>query len=187
MADPAPRRVRLARPGAQRPRPPSAGWPEPAKAAGPEGTPRRIVPNRAATQRARRLTALYVVILAALYAGFALLARGSAGGPPSGTTQDLELFGLVALVFALAGAILTLLSAPAALELSPTATVVVSPLGSRRTFRTGPGHSVRIVRKFPAGILSSEPVESVEIASGGGRRTYLVDAGILSPAGPGSK
>jgi hypothetical protein len=63
----------------------------------------------------------------------------------------------------------------------------VSPLGMRRRFPTGPGLSVRVVRRYPAGLLSSAAVESVEIASGGRRRTYLIEAGLVPATAKGAR
>ncbi|HTP55031.1 MAG TPA: hypothetical protein VML94_08775 [Thermoplasmata archaeon] len=184
MADPAPRRVRLARPPALANEPPTT--PAPAEDdAGSLPLPgvRRVV-NRAATQRARRLALLYLAVLAALYLGLAVLARSSHGGGTAGTSQDLELFGAVAFAFALVGVFLALLSAPASVEWTPTATVLVSVLGTRRVYPALPGISVRIARRFPPGVLSSEPVESVEIGARGVRRTYLFDAGVFTDTHP---
>lgn len=134
-------------------------------------------------QRARRLTLIYVVALAALYLGFSILARGTAGGGSAGSAGDLRLFGAVALVLAFAGAFLTLGSAPSAVELGDGPIVIVGAYGTRRTFRRGPELSVRVVRRYPAGWLSPGPVESTEIVSGGVRRTYLLDAGTLAATG----
>lgn len=177
MAASPPRRVRLARAG----RPAEAAPSAPPAGVASE-TPRRL-PNRSATRRARRLAFLYIAGLAVLYLAFALLARASPGGHSTGTSDDLAWFGAIAFAFALGGAVLTLLSAPSAFELTDGATVVVSPFGTRRTFPTGPGLSVRVVRRFPPGLLSEEPVEVVELAWRGVRRTYHVDAGVFAEAG----
>lgn len=181
MAAPTPRRVRLAR-NASAPMTPSP--PEPASPGDTAGVGARRVENRAATARARRITLLFVVVLAALYLAFALLSRSSAAGGSPGAATDLALFGVVALAVALAGALLTLLSAPAAVEITPTATVVQSVFRARYAFPHGPGYSVRIVRRFPAGPMSPEPIEVVEIGAGPVRRTYWLDAGTLAETGP---
>ncbi|MGB6500607.1 MAG: hypothetical protein WBG19_04305 [Thermoplasmata archaeon] len=183
MPDPSARPVRLVRSRSGAGVPVTTGSPVPEEAEGTAPNSRRRFPNRAATQRVRRLSMFYLVVLAALYLGFALLARNSAGGATAGTAQDLELFGGVAFAFALGGVILTLLSAPVALEATPTMTVLVSPFGTRRAFPSGPNLSIRVVRRYPAGLLAGEPVESVEIASQGVRRTYLIDAAVIADAG----
>jgi hypothetical protein len=169
MSDPSPRRVRLAR-GASATSPVAGGTAD---------GPLRRVANRAGTERARRLALLFVVVLAALYLGFSVAARGAPGGSSAGARSDLEIFGGVALLTAVAGAGVTLLSAPAAIEFDGGITVIVSAFGTRRTFGPGPSASVRVVRRFRAGWLSSRPVESVEISAGPIRRTYLLEAGIL--------
>ncbi|MFY9716404.1 MAG: hypothetical protein WAK40_00485 [Thermoplasmata archaeon] len=180
MADPAPRRVRVARP------PPSASVAEssPPVLVGEavERSPpelRRIA-NRGATRRVRRLALLYVVVLAALYFAISLLARSSAQGTSTGSGQDVELFGLIALAFALVGVTVTLLSAPASVELTATSTVIVSPFGTRRTYPPVSGLTVRIARRYSPGWLTPEPVDSVEIGGRGGRQTFLIDTGVFS-------
>lgn len=187
MADPAPRRVRIARADGVR-APTAIPVPSvPPNSDGVKRPPHGRFANRGGTQRVRRLTMLYVVLLAAIYLGFVLLSRTAPGGSSQGMAQDLALFGEVALALALVGAVLTLLSAPAALEVDASGTVIIGPLGTRRRIPSGPGVSVKVVRRYPAGFLSSGPVESVEVAYGGHRHTYLVDAGLLPTAGDGAR
>jgi hypothetical protein len=184
MADPTPRRVRVARlpPSASETTPP----PPTAEALVREGSSVRRIANRGATRRVRRLALLYTVALAALYLGIALLARSAAGGTSSGTGQDLELFGLNALAFALVGVLLTLLSAPASVELTATSTVIVSPFGTRRTYPVISRVTVRIARRHRPGILFPDAVDSVEIGWRGVRRTFLIDADVFTDSDPSS-
>jgi len=127
---------------------------------------------------------IYVVVLAVLYLGLALLAREAPGGASGGASSDLTVFGEVAFVVAIVGAVLTLGSAPSAVEVGPGATVVIGAFGNRRRYEAGPHLSVRVVRRLPAGFLAEGVVESVEVADGARRRTYLVDEGLLRPTAP---
>ena len=137
--------------------------------------------NRAATRRARRLALLFVVGIAVLFLAFALAERTSATGGSPGALFDLWLTGGIALLVALAGAVLTLTSAPTAVELSADAIVVVGVFGGRRRFGSAPNRSIRTLRRMPVGWLTPGAIESVEIAAGGVRRTYLMDEGLLAP------
>jgi hypothetical protein len=137
-------------------------------------------PNRAGTQRATRLTLLYLVVLALLYSGFVLYDRSAPGGTSPGAQGGLIDFSAVALVLAVVGALLSLAPAPRAVERSSTSLVVVSRWGRRTEWAPLDEVTVRRVRQYPAGLLSDAPVDSVEV-SGRGRRTrsYLVEAGLL--------
>ena len=169
------RRVRLARTAEGRPAAPGGPPPDPAREV--PGTPLRR--NRCAQQRVRRLTVGFVAVLAALYLGLSLAARAGPQGASAGTFHDLELFGLVAFATAIAGALLTLLSAPASVDVGPHGTVVRSVLGTRSVFRSGPEYALRIVREYRPGVLADGRVASVEVRDGRRRRTYLIDAGLL--------
>jgi hypothetical protein len=135
--------------------------------------------NRAGTQRARRLAITYVVALAVIFAGIDALARSAPSAGSVGVGQDLELFATVALVLAIVGVVVSLSSAPLAVERTGGETIVHGVFGYRRRFPEGPGLTVRVLRRYPAGLLSSAPVESVEIATKGVRRTYLLEEGLL--------
>jgi len=176
-----PHRVRLARPAR------TAGGPAP-ELPPPDETaaevPRVRRENRAATQRVRRLAMLYVVALAAIYLALAVLARRAPGGTSSGGSADVLVSGAVALGLALLGAILTLASAPVAVEVGDHALVVEGLFGHRRTFPGGPGRTIRVVRRYAPGVLNTGPVESVEVRAGGVRRTYLLDSGTLPESAP---
>ncbi|HTW55829.1 MAG TPA: hypothetical protein VMG36_05215 [Thermoplasmata archaeon] len=150
-----------------------------APAARSAALPASFVRNGAGLAQARRLALVYVLALAALYLTFALLARRTSpsGGP--GTEADLALFGAVAVVLAVGGAVFCLATAPRGVARTDGALVVYGPFGGRRAFPDGPGLSVRVTRRFPAGLLSAAPTEGVEIASGRLRRVYVLEHGLV--------
>jgi len=150
----------------------------------PAPEPVRLLRNRAGTQRARRIAVAYIVAIALVFLALGLLARTAPAAGTSGAGQDLELAGGVALALAVLGALVSLTSAPVAVERTGGETIVHGLFGYRRRFREGPGFSVRVVRRFPAGLLSVEEVESVELASKGVRRTYLLEVGLVPETVP---
>jgi hypothetical protein len=174
-----PRRVRIARPPPAPP-PPSSPAPEPSAELpfGSREAVRRA--NRAGVQRVRRLTIVYVVGLAAIYLALALLSRSGPAGASPGAARDLELVGGIALALALGGAMLTLLSAPTAVERWGSEMVFVSAVGTRRRIPIDGRLSVRVLRRYPAGWLADAPVESTEVAVGTRRRTYLLEPGLVA-------
>jgi hypothetical protein len=127
-----------------------------------------------------RLTVLYLAVLAVLYAAFVLYDRTSPGGTRPGEETSLLEFTGVALFLAAAGALLALAPAPKAVAWSPTSLVVVSRWGRRTEWKPIHEVTVRPLRRYPAGILSDAPVESVEVSCPGQRaRNYLVESGLL--------
>ena len=148
------------------------------RATGPAVT--GLKPNRAGTQRVVRLTVVFLVVLAALYAGFAIYARSSPGGATPGAQTALVEITLLAIVLALAGTILTLNTAPRAIGALPDGFVVVGRWGRRTQWTPLHAVTVRRVRRYPAGFLSGEDVDSVEVfGTGQRRRSYLIEAGLL--------
>lgn len=136
--------------------------------------------NRGGTQRALRLTLLFWLALGGLYGGFLVTAlEGSAQGLGIGA---LGVFSGVALALGVGGGVLTLSPAPRAVELSAEAIVVVGRWGTRTEWAPRDSVGVRIVRRYAAGWLSSEPLESVELVGIGRRSTYLVEAGTVPEA-----
>jgi hypothetical protein len=141
----------------------------------------RVRANRAGTQRAVRLTLLYLVVLAILYVAFVAYGRTVPGGTSSGMGYALTEFGLLALVLGVVGGALTLSPAPRAVERFPDGFVVVGRWGRRTAWTPLPKVSVRLVRRYPAGFLSKETVDLVEVSASGKRpRGYLVESGLLS-------
>ena len=140
--------------------------------------------NVAGFQRAFRLTLVYLVGIALIYAlfvGYTLrvpIAQGAGAG------TDLLLFGIAALAFAIVGSLVALHPVPRAIELTSTAIVVVGRWGIRTEWTPRGELQLRVVRRFAAGLFSSEPVTSVELSvPGRPPRTYLVTEGLV-PGGP---
>ncbi len=173
----APRAVRIPRAGARGAASESAGiGPRPV----PSSIPADKLRNRAGTQRVVRLTAIYLIALAALYLGFALYARTAPGGSgPAGRIELLE-FSLVAAAIGVAGAVLTLSPAPRAIVPRADGFVVVGRWGRSVEWAPLRDVTVRRVRRYPVGLLSEGPVESLEVSGVGHRaRTYLLEAGLV--------
>jgi len=136
--------------------------------------------NLAGTQRVVRLSAVYLIVLAALYTAFSLYSRSSPAGSTAGAQAALLEFGLVALALAVAGTLLTLTPAPRAIEAIPEGFVVVGRWGQRTEWSPLDQVIVRLVRRYPPGLLSEEAVDSVEVSGGRvRRRSYLVQEGLL--------
>lgn len=163
------RAVRIPRSG-----PPSPGAPAP-------GPVLRKV-NGAGTQRAFRLSILYVVVLGVLYAVLASLEETGPGAGSSGAATDLIVITVLAIGLAVGGVVFALSQAPRAVEFEPNATVVVGRWGRRRPFPALASLAVREVRQYPAGLLSSAPVVAVELRGERGRpTTMMLEKGILEP------
>ncbi len=141
--------------------------------------------NTAGTQRAVRLTLVYLLALGLLYLAFVVYARSTPYGRTPGTEWELLVFGFVAVFLGLVGAVLSLTPAPRRVEVSKERVVVVGRWGRRVEWPSPTELSVRVVRRHLAGGLSRDPVESVEVQATGRRaRTYLVEQGLFSPAEP---
>ena len=150
--------------------------PEPARRAG--AVERRT--NVAGTQRAVRLALVYLGAIGLLYLVFFVLERAARGGSGTGAELDLLLFGIVALAFALGGALFALHPAPRAIEIAPSAFVVVGRWGRRTEWSPRNEVKFRVVRRFPAGLLSHAPVESVELSvAGRPPRAYFTGEGFF--------
>ena len=122
----------------------------------------------------------YIIVLALLYFAFVLYDRSAPGGTSSGAEGGLVDFSIVALVLAVVGAFLSLAPAPRAVERSSTSLIVVDRWGRRTEWTPLDEVRVRTVRRYPAGLLSDAPVESVEVSGPGRRpRSYLVEEGLI--------
>ena len=138
-------------------------------------------PYVAGSHRALRLTLFYLVAVALLYVLFLGSAEVASRAGGAGPNFDLLLFGVAALVFALAGVLIALHPAPRRIEITPTAITVVGRWGHRTTWTPRAQLTFRRVRRFAAGILSSDPVESLELSlPGRPPRTYLVTEGLFA-------
>lgn len=169
MSAPRPVRIpRAARAGAEAaPPPPRRG--EPAAR-----------PNRAATQRAVRLSGIYLLVLLALYLAFALVGRAAPGGSGSAGAEELLVFSVAAIVLGVAGVVLTLSPVPRSIVPWEDGFDVISRWGRRSEWRPLSEVTIHRVRRYPAGFLASAPVDSVELSRDGRRRkSYLIDAELL--------
>lgn len=147
-----------------------------------EGPERRA--NRAATQRAFRLTLLYVVGIAAVYGVLAVFARAGPAGTSAATATDLTEIGLVAVALAGVGTVVALGSAPRAVEVGEEETIIVGRFGRRYRFPGRARLRATVLQRFPAGPLTPAAVASVEIVGGSSRRSFLIDEQLLEGALP---
>ena len=177
-----PRAVRIPRAGASGPvADPRAARPDTSSS----GLTLDRIPNRAGTQRVVRLTAIYLIALAALYLAFAIYARSAPGGTSSAGQIELLEFTAVAVAIGLAGAVLTLTPAPRAILRRADGFTVVGRWGRATEWAPLGEVTVRRVRHYPAGFLSEAPVESLEISGAGHpARSYLLEAGLVAETTP---
>jgi hypothetical protein len=132
-----------------------------------------------------RVTLLYVLVLLAVYLGFVLYDQGAPGGTSPGTQTALVEFGGVALVVGLAGALLTLSPAPRAVGVAADRIVVVGRWGRKAEWTPLSQVTIRVVRRYPAGLLSHQGVDSVEVIAARRRvRSYLIETGLLPEISP---
>jgi hypothetical protein len=155
--------------------------PEAMPAAG--ATPAEHRPNAGASRRAWRLALLFVVAVAAVYGLLADLARVGPAGGSGGALTDLGVVGIVAAAVACAGAVVALGAAPREVILSEAETVVVGRFGRRYVFPGRAQLRAVVLRRTPAGWLSPNAIETVEIYGGSSRRTFALDEGIVATTG----
>ena len=136
--------------------------------------------NLAGFQRALRLALIYLVGLALIFVLFVGYAQTASVTRGTGAGTDLMVFGIAARPLAIVGMLIALHPAPRAIEVTGTAFVVVGRWGRRTEWAPRAELRLRVVRRFAAGFLSSEPVESIELAvPGRPARTYLVTQGLF--------
>ncbi len=135
--------------------------------------------NRPAVARAWRILAVYLVALAALYAGFVVLSLRASSTGGAFATDGLLVFSGLAAALAIGGLVVTLGPVPRSVEVTPTSVVVVEWTGRRRTFPALDDLRVDVVRRYPANLLSPVEVDAVELTGGRRRRTYQVTTGLL--------
>ncbi len=109
-----------------------------------------------------------------------LLAGSASDRTGPGVWQQIELFGLIAIAVSVGGTLLTLGSAPRAIETDANGTVVVGRFGRHRRYAAGVPISVRLVQKHPAGFLSPTAIDVVEVTAGPQRATYFLEEGMLA-------
>jgi hypothetical protein len=159
---------------------PRAGPPRPEAAPAPAPAPGTFRPNRAGTQRATRLSVLFLVVLAALYVGFVLVQRGAVGATSPGGRFDLYFFTAITAAVAVVGVVVAIGQAPRGIEVTAAATVVVGRFGTRSAFPALGTFPIRQVRSYRTAFLSSTPVAVYELAPArGASRTLLIEQGIF--------
>jgi hypothetical protein len=126
------------------------------------------------------LSILFVVAVVAVYGLLVGVAEAGPTGGSAGTAQDLLLAGALAVVLGAVGVVVSLGAAPRAVEISEDATVVVGRFGRRYRFPRPAQLRTTVLARYPAGLLAPVAVESVEIAGGSSRRSFLLDEGILT-------
>ena len=141
-------------------------------------------PNRAGSQRATRLFGLYGIGVIVLYA----LVVASASVAPGGLAANVVLLVVIAILgggLVGVGWWVTLGQTPRGISADSGSVVVWDRLGRRREFPTPAGAAV-VVRRFPAGILASEPSVLVRLKDASGLpRLYLLGADLWATvAGP---
>jgi hypothetical protein len=179
-----PERGTVASPRAVRiPRAPAASRP-----AAPAGDLVDHRPNVAGTQRAFRFAVLYLIVLLALDLILVALDLTSSEASRPGLQGDLRLFLAIAGVLAVGSVVFALSPAPRFVDVRSTGVVVVGRWGSRVAYPAIDRLDARVLRHYPAGFLSSKPVDMVSVADTAGRRhTYQVESGLLNslPGSPG--
>jgi hypothetical protein len=140
--------------------------------------------NTAGLERARRLVAIYLFSLFVLYVGFVVVDLTGPGAGAMTGGSGFDVFSGLAAAFAVGGLVLTLSPVPRAVELTTSGVVVVEWTGRRRQFPPLEELRVDVVRRYPAGLLSSSEVEAVEVTGGSGRRTYQLTRGLLPERRP---
>ena len=108
--------------------------------------PRR--PNVGGSQRATRLAALFVAVLAVLFVGFLLYARTVPGGTAPAASNGLLLFSGMFVGFAVVGVVYTLHPAPRAVEVEADHVTVVGRWGRRLRLPSLERLSVSVVRRY---------------------------------------
>ena len=137
--------------------------------------------NVGARRRAIRLSLLYGIGLAAVYAALVASAQTAPSGGSAGSSEDLLLAGLLAAALAAAGALVALGAAPRAVVVGEDVTVVIGRFGHRYRYPGRARLRTTVLQRVPAGLLSPVPLESVELAGGSSRRAFLIEEGLLEP------
>jgi hypothetical protein len=138
--------------------------------------------NRAGTQRAVRVAVLYVVAVLALTAILTALDLNSSEASRPAVQQGLELFLGVAFALIVGSVLFTFYPAPRSVEVVGGEATVVGRWGRRHELGPIDGLVPKVVRHFPAGPLSTRPVDMVEVRDGRGRkRVYQVESGLFDP------
>ncbi len=141
--------------------------------------------NRFGRQRAFRTFLVFIAGLLAIYAFFlGTLLTSPEEGVRTGTTGYILLSAL-AVVIALGAVLMTIFRAPREIRTDGGVLVLRERYGPERRFPIAPGLFVRVVKRYPEGLLAEEPTDMVEVTQGRGTpRNYLVDAGAIPETTP---
>ncbi len=155
----------------------------PAEPSSPSPLKTEVRTNVGGSQRAVRISALFVGTLALLYAAFILYDRTAPGGTASPEGNGVLLFSAIFIVFAVGGAVYSLTPAPRSVEVRPDGVTVLGRWGRRRRLPRLDLLSVGVVHRYPEGWLSDRPVELIELSGEDvRRRSYLVEPGVFAGA-----
>ena len=140
-------------------------------------------PNGAGTQRAFRFALLYLAVLVVLDLVLVGLDLSSSEAGRPGVQGDLQLFIGIAILLAVGSVIFALSPAPQYVDLRTDGVVVVGRWGQKVWFPPVGELDAKVLRHYSAGVLSSNPVDVVQVVDRNGRRrTYQVETGLF--AGP---
>jgi hypothetical protein len=140
-------------------------------------------PNSAGTQRAFRFAGLYLVALLVLDGILVGLDLSSAEASTPGVHQDIELFLGIAILIAVGSVVFALSPAPRYVNVRSDGVTVVGRWGGRVGFPPLGELQLTVLRHYPSGLLSAQPVDVVRMVDRTGRRrTYQLEAGLLGPA-----
>ena len=138
-------------------------------------------PNVAGTQRAFRFAILYLFVLVVLDVVLVALDLSSAEAGRPGVQSGLQLFIGIAILLAVGSVVFALSPAPRYVDVRTDGVVVVGRWGQRTGLPPWGELDARVIRHYPAGILSSQPVDLVQVSDRiGRRRTYQVETGLFA-------
>jgi len=146
--------------------------------------PLAFVPNTAGQARASNLFLGYLVLLLVIFLVFIGLAYTSPSPGPRSDTSAWAVLALLGIGLAIGGWTITLGRAPRGAVVRGEEIAVRERLGRVRRFPVGDAAHLRVVHHYPAGFLSPEATEMVElVAADRSRRTYLVGSGYFDELG----
>ncbi len=154
-----------------------------------DGTLRDHRPNEAGTQRAFRFAILYLLALVILDVILVALDLTSAEAGRPGVESGLQLFIGIAVLLAVGSVLFALSPAPRYVDIRTDGVIVAGRWGQKTWFPPVEQLEAKVLRHYPAGLLSSNGVDLVQVADRNGRRrTYQVETGLFSvraePAAP---
>jgi hypothetical protein len=149
-------------------------------------TPKEV-PNRAGTQRGRRLYVGYLFAILVVTGSLSILAYSS---PYAGVSQSSVTWiglGLGSVIVALGGLPVTVGLAPRSARIDHDRLVVFGRFGGVHRYELDITFRARIEKTYPAGLFSSDETFAVLIGQGSSTpRSYIVGQPILDLVPPGS-